>query len=160
MLLKLTTTDSPIGSCILTISSTLHNIGTGPALQLRLRLRINRINDYGVTKELAPLEAGQEVGNRQPALLFLQFWLSDAFNAADVQFALGSMWELLIEYEDVFGNRFYTIYSKDPQKPWTVCGKGPAPPGVDPAVVNAKLQAMQGSGAARDDGSVGPGFGL
>jgi hypothetical protein len=113
------------------------------------------IEGYGISRELAPMQAGESMGDANHPL-GVRLLPQQDFNDADVQLSTGTLWELLLEYEDVFGNRFHTIHSKIPLQPWTVCGKGPAPLGVDPAVVNARLQA---GGPGRDDGPVSPGLG-
>jgi hypothetical protein len=133
----------------------LKNIGIGPALKVHLQLRFMGIKGYGISREFAPMKAGESMGDANHALA-VRFLPQQDFNDADVQLSTGTSWELLLEYEDVFGNRFHTIHSKIPLQPWTVCGKGPAPLGVDPAVVNARLQA---GGPGRDDGPVSPGLG-
>ncbi|MHB8392058.1 MAG: hypothetical protein ACYDBH_21185 [Acidobacteriaceae bacterium] len=143
-------------SRIFEIHAALQNVGTGPALSVRLTLRAMDIEGYGTSRELAPVQAGETRGDREHPLR-IPLWLHDGFNSGDFQSSTGPIWTLVLEYEDVFGNRFHTIHSKFPLQPWTVCGKGPAPPGVDPAVVNAMLQA---GSTGRDDGPVSPGFDL
>ncbi len=124
------------------IACLLTNIGVGPALNVRLQLRVRGIEVFKSSRELPPVCAGL-LGNRgEPdGSIRVTFQPHAGFNDAGVQLSTGDPWELFLEYEDVFGNRFHTIHSKIPLQPWTVCGKGPAPPGVDPAVVNAMLQA-------------------
>lgn len=107
----------------------LRNIGTGPALNARLTLRFMGIDGYGIARDVAPLRAGGETDGSERHLK-VQFRLCDGFNDADFQLACGMGWELLLEYEDVFGNHFHTIHCKNPQRPWTVCGKGTAPEGA------------------------------
>ena len=137
----------------------LRNVGVGPALKVHLSLRFMGIEGYGISRELAPMQAGERRGDADHPVA-VQFRPRGSFNDTDVLLSVGTSWELLLEYEDVFGNRFHTIHSKIPLQPWTVCGKGPAPPGVDPAVVNANLAAMSAFAAGRDNGPVGPGFDL
>jgi hypothetical protein len=64
------------------------------------------------------------------------------FIDTDAQSAPGEDWELLLEYEDVFGRVFHTVHPKNPQRPWTAIGRGPAPKGRDPKDVESELQAM------------------
>ena len=141
------------------IACLLTNIGVGPALNVRLQLRVRGIEVFKSSRELPPVCAGL-LGNRgEPdGSIRVTFQPHAGFNDAGVQLSTGDPWELFLEYEDVFGNRFHTIHSKIPLQPWTVCGKGPAPPGVDPAVVNAMLQA--GGTSVLDDGPAGFGSGL
>jgi len=104
----------------------LRNIGTGPALNVRMGVRLMGIEGYGISREVIPLRAGGETAGTEGHLR-MEFRLRDDFNAADVDFAKGLGWEVLLEYEDVFGNTFHTIHRKNPQMPWTECGKGQAP---------------------------------
>lgn len=147
------------GSHVFVINAAVQNVGVGPALNIRLTLRVMGIEGYGTSRELAPLRAGEMRGDREHPLR-IPLWLHDGFNSADFQSATNPIWTLVLEYKDVFGHAFHTIHSKDPQQLWTVCGKGPAPLGVDPAVVNANLAAISASAAGRDDRPVGPGSGL
>ena len=144
------------GSHVFVINAALHNVGVGPALNIRLTLRVMGIEGYGTSRELAPAQVGETRGDREHPLR-IPLWLRDGFNLADFLSAPGPGWALILEYRDVSGHDFHTIHSKNPQQPWTECGKGPAPPGVDPAVVNAMLQA---GAVGRDVGPVSPGFGL
>ena len=139
------------------IACLLTNIGVGPALNVHLQLRVRGIEGYGISRELTPISAGASRADSDGRVR-VSFQLRGGFNDASAQFSTGEHWELLLEYEDVFGNRFHTIHSKIPLQPWTVCGKGPAPPGVDPAVVNAMPQA--GGTSVLDDGPAGFGSGL
>lgn len=144
------------GSRVFVINAALQNVGVGPALNIRLTLRVMEIVGYGTSRELAPLKAGEMRGDREHPLR-IPLWLHDGFNSADFQSATNPIWTLILEYKDVFGHDCHTIHSKNPLQPWTVCDKGPAPRGVDPAVVNAMLQA---GSTGRDDEPVSPGFGL
>lgn len=107
------------------IACVVRNIGVGPALNVRLAFRAMGKPDYGFTQELVPVGAGETQGNTTHAL---EIWVqpTPSFNDADIAQASGTGWELVLEYEDVFGNRFHTIHRKNPQVPWTECGKGEA----------------------------------
>ena len=108
------------------IACTARNVGVGPALNVRLSLRSMCKPGYGFTQEFMPVGAGQAHGNTTHAL---EIWVhpKPSFNDADMAQASGTGWELVLEYEDVFGNPFHTIHRKNPQMPWTECGKGSAP---------------------------------
>ncbi len=157
-LLKLAPTSPGTTERTYIIACLLINIGVGPALNVHLMLRVRGIDGYGISRELIPIPTGL-LGNRgdPDGSVRVTFQPHAGFNDADVQLSMGDPWELFLEYEDVFGNRFHTVHSKNPQKPWTVCGRGPAPLGVDPAAVNAMLQA--GGAGGRDDEPVGSGPG-
>lgn len=101
----------------------LTNIGVGPALNVRLGLRIMGIAGYGISRELTPVPAHESRGESDCSVR-VSFRPQDGFNDADAQLSTGSSWEIVLEYDDVFGNRFHTIHSKNPQQPWTVCGMG------------------------------------
>jgi hypothetical protein len=131
-LLQFDLTERTAGARLVQVFCRLHNAGLGPALNVRLHLRAMGIADYGSTHELAPLRIGESRGDTEHPLRF-QMWLSKGFNDTDFQFAGNTIWELVIDYEDVFGNRFYTAHSKNPQLAWTVCGKGILPGGNNAA---------------------------
>ena len=140
------------------IACLLSNIGVGPALNVHLQLRVRGIEGFGISRELPPVSACLLGSRADPdGSIRVTFQPHAGFNDAGVQLSTGDPWELFLEYEDVFGNRFHTIHSKNPLQPWTVCGKGPAPRGVDPAVASAMLRA--GGTGVRDDGPAGFGSG-
>lgn len=109
----------------------LNNVGVGPALQVRLQLRFMNRDDYGISRELVPLGAGEARGDT-PHPLSLPVTLSSTFNDADFALAAGTGWTMVLEYQDVFGNRFHTLHASAPQLPWVVYGNGPAPAGFRP----------------------------
>lgn len=113
-------------SRVFAIRCILRNIGAGPALNIKLTLRFMGVQGYGISRELAPLQAGESRGNNQEQIQ-LQFWPSDRFNATDIEFAPGTSWALILEYQDVFGNQFHAVHQKDPLQPWTTHGRGAAP---------------------------------
>lgn len=112
----------------------LNNVGVGPALQVRLQLRFMNRDDYGISRELAPLAAGEARGDAQHPLS-LPVTLSISFHETDFALAAGTGWTMVLEYQDVFGNRFHTLHASAPQQPWVVYGNGPAPAGFRPAPV-------------------------
>jgi hypothetical protein len=112
----------------------LTNIGVGPALNVRLVLRIMGITDYGISCELTPVPAHERRGESRYRVR-VPFRPRDGFNDTDAHLSTESSWEVILEYEDVFGNHFHTIHSKNPQQPWTVCGRGSPSPGRPPSTV-------------------------
>jgi hypothetical protein len=106
------------------IHGLLKNIGPGTAVSIKLQLRFMGIAGYGSAHEISPLEAGEVRGEIDSPIQF-QFPLTDTFNAADAASAGGMLWELVIEYEDVFGSVFHTVHAKSQMKPWTTIGRGP-----------------------------------
>lgn len=116
------------------VAGFLRNVGVGPALNVHLLFRAMSKQNYGFTLALTPVGSGEkyDLGSRQvgPAVtqeIRYPVHPTPGFNAADIASAGGTGWELAIEYEDVFGNRFHTVHHKNPQLPWTVCGRGSAP---------------------------------
>lgn len=132
--------DSAVGSDerrFVRISGILRNVGTGPALGIRLHFCAMGKPGYGFVLALAPVGALErhDLASRGPSNRPLRYPVRPTpdFNAADIALAGGTGWDLVIEYEDVFGNHFHTVHHKNPQLPWTVCGKGPAPAPVTEA---------------------------
>ncbi len=123
------------------VQGILNNIGKGPALNVRLTVRFLGIEGYGVQSEISPLGAGDRMDFSNKSLRLLVPF-HDGFNDADFQFAPASAWEILIEYEDVFGQCFHTVHTKNQQQPWTRLGTGPAPKGRDPRQDAEIMQAM------------------
>lgn len=118
----------PDGQHLLSLACELRNIGTGPALNPRMHLRAMGIAGYGFTKRLSPIRAGQLLWDLDGTdAIQIAIWPSDGYNPADIAFTAGTTWQLILEYEDVFGSVFHTIHRKDPTLPWTVCGIGSAP---------------------------------
>lgn len=110
------------------VYASLKNIGVGAAIYVKLEIRIRGIAGYGVNRQISPLAKGETLGDKEhPILIPVTF--HERFNSSDFQMACGDSWEILIEYQDCFGNVFYTRHSKNPQKPWTTLGDGSIPNG-------------------------------
>ncbi len=126
----------------LRVWGTVRNIGVGPAINARMALRIRGIEGFGPDPlSLPPIGVGDLFGKiGDPITVPISY--GHGFNETDAQSAPGEHWELLLEYEDVFGRVFHTVHSKNPQLPWTAIGRGPAPKGRDPKEVEKELQAM------------------
>ena len=125
----------------LRVWGTVRNIGVGPAINARMAFRIRGIEGFGPDPlSLPPIGAGDLFGKIGEPIL-LQISYGRGFNETDAQSAPGEHWELLLEYEDVFGRVFHTVHPKNPQAPWTTIGRGPAPKGRDPKDVERELQA-------------------
>jgi len=119
------------GRCYL-LRGALKNVGRGPALNVKLTLRFLRVEGYGFSTELAPVDAGERLGSAMhPLRLAARF--QDGFKDIDFRIGTAGEWEILIEYNDLFGQPFHTVHSKIQQKPWTVLGRGPAAHGRAPA---------------------------
>lgn len=121
----LTFAETPSGIHALSIACELRNIGTGPALNPRLHLRAMGVPGYGFTTRLSPVHAGELLwsldGSDQVQITVRP---TDQYNTADHAFASNTLWQLVLEYEDVFGRSFHTIHTKDATRPWTVAGIG------------------------------------
>jgi len=111
------------------VGVTLRNIGRGPALNWRITIRFQGIEDYGVTRGLSPVQAGSEyeTGGR---VLCIPVSFVPSFNETDFQAAPAAGWQIFLEYEDLFGQLFHTIHRSDARVPWTALGQGRIPKGV------------------------------
>jgi hypothetical protein len=81
---------------------------------------------------MTPLSANGWYGDRQTPI---QFRLSKQ-NYTDRKFGfrlpdseidvrpIDAVWEIVLEYEDVFGNKFHTVHTRDALHPWTKVGIG------------------------------------
>lgn len=119
------TTNSPCDGTF-TIHSTLKNVGVGPAMNIRLEIRIRGIEGYGTTWPLSPLAKEQSRGDKtHPLLIPVKF--HDGFNRADFESSTNQGWEIWLEYRDVFGTVFHTRHTKHPREPWAHFGDGPIP---------------------------------
>lgn len=88
----------------------LKNIGSGPALNIRFRFEFTD----GLKTEpwaLSPLEAGASYGSPdEPLVLPIRIHLK--FDKTEFQAIPGKGWVIVLDYEDVFGNKFQTVHSK------------------------------------------------
>lgn len=130
-ILKIEMPQSPNPDYCYGLRGVLSNLGRGPALNIKLTLRFLGIEGYGIQSELAPIGNGERLNFAdQPLLLRAQ--IHRGFNDTDFQFSLNTPWEILLDYEDVFGQSFHTTHSKSNGVTWTVIGLGPASKGRDP----------------------------
>lgn len=114
------------------VKCAVQNIGGGPALNVKLSVRSDGITDFGPTRELSPIAtngvlAGTGDHFRLPVIYH------KGFNMADLCNAPHGLWSLALEYEDAFGNKFYTLHRKDQGALWTQSGRG-APPDTAPQI--------------------------
>lgn len=98
------------------------NIGSGPAVKLKLRVTFWTNTAARFEAELSPLGANESAAGP----LRVPVFLGDQFTESEYGWAPGEGWDLWLEYEDVFGNVFHTRHTKTPQQPWVQIGKGAA----------------------------------
>lgn len=117
----------------LAIRCELRNVGAGPALGLRLTLRFQDMNGWTTDPwELSPLGAGETRGD-QASPLTVPIRIDERFNQTDFATLTGKPWEILLDYQDVFGNGFQSIHRKslfDPDPStfaWTTTGSAEQP---------------------------------
>lgn len=129
----LTVKCSDENNLLISVQLKLKNVGSGSALRVRMILLFpNNDPESGYFVELAPLPVNGEYGDQQTPI---QFRLSKQ-NYTDRKFdfrlpdsetevrPIDSPWEIVLEYEDVFGNKFHTVHTRDALHPWTKVGIG------------------------------------
>ena len=121
-----------------TIHCLLKNIGTGPAMKIRLAVRFMGVAGYGPSRELSSLAPGESRGDKDHPLR-IPTRLHHGFNDTDFASAAGTGWEIVLVYQDLFGKVFHTRHSKNPQEPWTVFGEGPIPAQPKPSAAQMEV---------------------
>lgn len=102
----------------LAIKCVLRNVGTGPALKLRIKFRFPDMKGWTTEPwELSPLGAGESRGGENTPLL-VPVRIDDQFTgfsfaSMDFYTVTGKLWEIWLEYEDVFGRRFLRRASQE-----------------------------------------------
>lgn len=119
------TTHSP-SIPVVFVNCSLSNIGAGPALNVRLSVRSDKKKGFGSSRELAPIATNGEFTDGEKRIEIPVIYNS-SFNDQDFNNLPNGLWLLVLEYQDVFGNMFHTIHSKDLGEPWTRVDRGPAP---------------------------------
>lgn len=127
------------------IRCAVKNIGSGPALNLRIMLRFHDLGGYTTDpSELSPLAAGEFRGTEE-APLRIALHIHAPLQSHTFAELPSRPWDLILVYEDVFGSVFHTIHAKNPlqmnklspvegttsfmapSQPWAVPGKGKPP---------------------------------
>lgn len=99
------------------VHCSLRNVGTGPAVHLRLKFRFLDKDGWSTEPwELSPLGSGEQYGSLS-APLVIPVRLGGAFNQTDFDGLANNLWEIWLEYQDVFGRKFQSIHSKAPLDP-------------------------------------------
>lgn len=152
MLVVSNSTPVSSNSGTLIVKGAVRNIGTGPALNIRLSVHGDGKVGFGPSRELTPMSAGSMLKD-QNAEVLVTATLTTGFNRQDLNNLPNGLWLLVLEYEDLFGNLLYTLHSKRRGTPWTRVGRGK--PLVQPPYVSNKVVT------ARHEGfSDAPGFPL
>jgi len=144
-LLAVTTDESRPGFGMIEVRCALRNIGPGPALNVRIAFRLHSLGGYQTEGcELGPLHAGETRGSASKPLRVAVFLRSPLQDQEFAQIPGGS-WKMVLTYEDVFGQHFYSMHPKNPhqmnrlrrvpgsdkfeaqQQPWVMLGKGEPP---------------------------------
>ena len=129
------------GYGIIELRCNIRNVGSGPALNVAIRFRFRDMSGFTTAPwELSPLYAGESRGSENIPLR-IPILLNDRFNNADFLQVAGKPWEIIIVYEDVFGNCFHSVHYKSPiqldqyysnqpiavPQPWVTIEKGRFP---------------------------------
>lgn len=109
----------------------LRNIGTGPALDLRLTLRFEAPSRHQEAVDLDPLGAGDVRGVCSefgpPRIVIIPIRATPDFNEANIRGSVGAWSEVVLEYKDIFGTSFCTTHPRDPQQQWAQFRRGARP---------------------------------
>lgn len=117
--------ENQIGSQKVFINGPIQNIGDGPALNVQIFVRKDERTGFGPSMELSPIAGG---GHLVPhASGFVLPVLNEVLNHADLDGLWAGSWIIVLEYQDIFGNRFHTLHYKNALQPWARTGRGPAP---------------------------------
>lgn len=102
------------GFGMIELRCSVRNVGSGPALNISVRFRFWDMGGYMTAPwELSPLYPGECRGGKNDPL-HIPIRLGDRFNDADFSQIVGKAWELVLVYDDVFGNSFYSLHHKNP----------------------------------------------
>ena len=137
--------ESRPGFGIVEVRCALRNIGPGPALNVRIAFRLHSLGGYQTEGcELGPLRAGEARGSTSEPLRVAVFLRAPLQDQEFGQIPGGS-WEIILTYDDVFGQSFYSMHPKHPNQmnrlrrvpgsdkfeaplqPWVTLGKGKPP---------------------------------
>jgi hypothetical protein len=99
---------------IVQLQCSIRNVGPGSALNVAIMFRFLDMSGYTTSPwELSPFYAGEcRGGETSPLQVPIQ--IIDQFNDADFSQIAGKAWQILLTYEDVFGNPFYSVHHKSP----------------------------------------------
>jgi len=109
---------------VVIVSRAVSNIGKGPALGIHMFIRKDEKTGFGPSIEITSIEAGGFAHGLSDR--FVLPVVGDVLNSADLSTLKDGPWLIVLEYEDIFGNRFHSLHYKNPLKPWGVTGRGPA----------------------------------
>jgi len=141
-LLAIADSQSNPGFGVVEIRCALRNIGAGPALSVGVMFRFLDMSGYTTQVwELSPMRPGESRGSKEdPLRIPIQF--GPHFNQTDFSLMVGKLWEIVVIYQDIFGNWFYAVHEKRPlqleklyqvtgssdfaapSQPWVTFGKG------------------------------------
>lgn len=155
-ILKIEMPQSPNPDYYYALHGVLSNIGRGSALNIKLTLRFLGIEGYGIQRELAPIGGGERF-NFADQPLRIRAHIHRGFNDSDFSLSLNIPWEIILDYEDVFGQSFHTIHSKVLGRPWTALGLGPASKGRDLNEVGEEVQTTVRGQLYTSDAPIFPG---
>lgn len=98
------------------VKCALQNVGTGPALNLRIKFKFLDMGGWTTEAwELAPMGAGETRGSEtSPLLVPVRIHEKEPLNPTDFSQVAGKLWEIWLEYQDVFGRRFCSVHHKRP----------------------------------------------
>lgn len=123
-------------SCtIIFLKCSIRNKGLGPALGLRLITRI--IDKHKEFDQIIPsgvIQVGEawsmigpQVGTREQRVIPIEIKFGDNYTDTDYTSFRSGLWEIFLEYQDIFGNVYHTKYMKAGNDFFSGCFKGIRP---------------------------------
>ena len=115
------------------MNGSIYNKGLGPASHIKIVLRIlDKNKDFEQAIYGGVIQVGEEwpkftIGNMEKVVP-VRIKFNEKYNNSDFQTIDTGAWEIFLEYKDIFGNDYYTKYTKAGENFFAGSFKGLRPP--------------------------------